>query len=201
MIVVDPVPYPSPQPLPLPIELPQDEGVIETELPVIYEGQGVRLPVAGLADAGRVAIKLGPIVAQAKVLDWGSESVDFEAPTVGLAEVAAATLVLANTDGSVLTEIPINFAPAQAVAPQLPQVPVGSKLTLSGQDFGEVAGSVQVHVGQIQLNATVVNWSETTAVVQMPELQLATSTVAELIVASQDGRELERTTIELVAAQ
>ena len=179
-----------------PIARPVDD----TERPVIYEGQTMTLPSEGLGStAGRVSIRLGPIAAAANVISWGPEAVIFTTPRLGLTESAPAMLVISTTDGTTLGQLAIRFAPP--AEPTLPQVPVGSRLTLSGNNFGSEQGQVRVQVGPVQMQATVINWTSTTAEVELPSLSLAESAAAELIVLDRQGNVAERKEVQLVAAR
>ena len=203
--VVDPLPSPCPEPIEEPVLPPTEDpapeaGAEDVELPVVYEGQTVTLPAEGMGElAGRVAIKFGPISANASIVTWGPKALVFTAPSLGLAEPAAATIVVTAADGSPLGEIAIRFAPP--AAPQVPQVPVGSQLTLNGEGFGPTQGLVWVKIGTIRLRATIISWTPTSAVVELPTLDLAAPTAAELLVLASDGREAERADVQLVAAR
>jgi hypothetical protein len=149
--------------------------------------------------AGRVAIKFGPISADASIVSWGPKELVFTAPRLGLAERAAATVVVTGADGSPLGEIAIRFSPP--AEPQVPQVPVGSQLTLDGQGFGPTQGLVWVKIGTIRLRATIISWTPTSAVIELPNLDLAAPTAAELLVLTSEGQEAERADVQLVAAR
>jgi hypothetical protein len=205
--VIQPCPKPviGPQPYPVPVIDPACEPVqqpedTDGELPVIHESQQVDLPVEGLSPAGTVIVKLGPIAKQAKVLRWGPDRVVFEVPTLGLAEAAPATLVLVSDNGTTLGDIEFLYAPQPPVPTERPQVPVGSRLTLNGKDFGQQQGNIWIEIGQIRLNANIISWTADEAVVEMPKLDLASPTAAELIVAQEDGVVVDRTAIELIAS-
>jgi hypothetical protein len=169
------------------------------ERPVIFEGQTVTLPAEGMGDtAGRVSIKLGPISASADIISWSPNQLVFTAPKLGLADPADGRLVVTGADGSLLGESAIRFSPP--LKSQLPQVPVGSRLTLDGDGFGVQPGLVWVKVGTIRLRATIISWTPNSALVELPNLDLAAPTAAELQVLTSEGRQAERADIQLVAA-
>jgi hypothetical protein len=172
----------------------------DTDLPVIYEGQTVTLPAERLGDiAGQVSIKLGPISSPATIVSWNPTELVFTAPKLGLVDPVNGTLVVSGADGSPLGESAIRFSPP--AEPQIPQVPVGTQLKLDGDGFGATPGSVWVKIGTIRLRATIVDWTPQSAVIKLPELDLAAPTPAELLVMTSEGHQVEQADVQLVAAR
>jgi len=79
-----------------------------------------------------------------------------------------------------------------------PLFAVGSQVALNGQAFGGVAGQVQLSVGGMALQATIVSWTPTEVMVQLPELPLTAAADARLMVLSADGQMITQSELRLV---
>lgn len=119
----------------------------------------------------------------------------------------AATPATTATSTSNLTSaanaITSNFASATksaATESTLPKVTVGSTLLVDGQVFGETTGSARLLVGGLVLNVEVVEWTNNSAKVRLPRLELASPTKAEIEVLKSDGSVAAKSPIELTPA-
>jgi hypothetical protein len=101
------------------------------------------------------------------------------------------------------------FAPARNLAssatpiatePALPSVAVGSTLVLDGQVFGETAGVARLRVGGLSLPIEVLEWTNNSVKIRLPEVDLTSPMKAEIGVLRADGSAASTTAIELKSA-
>lgn len=88
--------------------------------PVIVSGMSYALNAPGGSDLGslpgQILIKLNGMGLRSAVLQWQPQSAQFTAPRIDLADTIPATMAMVRADGSVVSEIPILFAPPQTAA-------------------------------------------------------------------------------------
>jgi hypothetical protein len=89
----------------------------------------------------------------------------------------------------------------EVVAEKLMQIPVGSTITLQGQDLGEAAGQVVVQIDKISLPAQMNEWKVDSASVKLPMLGLAGPTKAQIWMVKADGAVAASMAVELIPAQ
>jgi hypothetical protein len=94
------------------------------------------------------------------------------------------------------TSLASNVAVA-ASEPALPSVAVGSTLVLDGQVFGETAGVARLRIGGLSLPIEVLEWTNTSAKIRLPEVDLASPMKAEIEVLRADGSVASTTAVEL----
>lgn len=83
--------------------------------------------------------------------------------------------------------------------PELPKVPVGSTLQLDGTGFGNEQGVARLRVSGLSLPVTVLEWSNTSAKVRLPEVEVTGAVKAEVEVLRADGSLASSTSMELIA--
>jgi hypothetical protein len=83
---------------------------------------------------------------------------------------------------------------------KLPSVAIGSVLSLDGQSLGNERGLVRLSVSGITLPVEVLEWSTSSAKIQLPQIELAKSVKAELEVLRADGSLASKSAIELTPA-
>ncbi len=96
-----------------------------------------------------------------------------------------------------------NFASAvkpAATEPALPKVTVGSTLVLDGQTFGEEKGVARLRVSGLSLPVEVLEWTNSSAKVRLPQVELTSATKVELEVLRADGSLASKSAIELTPA-
>lgn len=167
---------------------------------VIEVGQTLSIPVDGLGQQpGDILFDAGGLVLRAKIVDWQPTSVTFQAPHIDLAAATPATLIVQLANRQRLGEVPVTLAPATTHVGRT-RVPVGSQLTLEGRDYGILQGTVHIQVGPLKMQTKLIEWTGDKAVFEVPALDLAKPTEAEIVVANGRGEVAERTDILLVAA-
>jgi hypothetical protein len=89
---------------------------------------------------------------------------------------------------------------AAPTTPSLPSVAVGSTLVLDGQVFGETQGSARLRVGGLSLPIEVLEWTNSSAKIRLPEVELTGAVKAEIEVLRSDGSMASKSAVELTAA-
>ncbi len=84
--------------------------------------------------------------------------------------------------------------------PSLPNVAVGSTLVLDGQLFGETQGVARLRVGGLSLPIEVLEWTNSSAKIRLPEVELTGAMKAEIEVLRADGSVASKSAIELTPA-
>jgi hypothetical protein len=84
--------------------------------------------------------------------------------------------------------------------PALPKVSVGSTLMLDGQTFGEAKGGARLVVSGLALPVEVLEWTNTSAKVRLPQVEVTGGTKASLEVLRADGSLASKSAIELTSA-
>jgi len=87
------------------------------------------------------------------------------------------------------------------VAEKLMQIPVGSTITLQGEDLGEFAGQLVVQIDKISLPAQLNDWQVDSVNATLPMLGLAGPTKAQLWMVKADGAVASNMAVELIPAQ
>jgi hypothetical protein len=98
---------------------------------------------------------------------------------------------------------PTSLASSVAVAatePALPSIAVGSTLVLDGQVFGETTGVARLRIGGLSLPIEVLEWTNTSAKIRLPEVDLTSPMKAEIEVLRADGSVASTTAVELKAS-
>jgi hypothetical protein len=84
--------------------------------------------------------------------------------------------------------------------PSLPSVAVGSTLVLDGQVFGESQGIARLRVGGLSLPIEVLEWTNSSAKIRLPEVELTGAMKAEIEVLRADGSMASKSAVELTPA-
>ncbi|MEX2308790.1 MAG: LysM peptidoglycan-binding domain-containing protein [Pirellulales bacterium] len=84
--------------------------------------------------------------------------------------------------------------------PKRPIVTIGSTLTLDGESLGSEKGIVRLRVSGMALPVEVMEWSNSSAKIQLPKMDLAGPMKAELEVVRADGSLASKSMIELTPA-
>ena len=84
--------------------------------------------------------------------------------------------------------------------PSLPNVAVGSIVTLDGQEFGSEQGAVRLRISGMALPTEVIEWNATSAKVKLPEMDLAGAMRADIEVIRADGSLASQSAIQLSPA-
>jgi hypothetical protein len=79
----------------------------------------------------------------------------------------------------------------------LPKVAVGSTLVLDGQVFGEERGVARLRVSGLALPVEVLEWTNTSAKVRLPLVEITSATKADIEVLRADGSVAAKTGVEL----
>jgi hypothetical protein len=127
--------------------------------------------------------------------------------------VAPAPFVAGGVPNSVLTPTanlaqPQNIVPTPSVAnvtvipsePALPTAAVGSTLMLDGGQFGTEQGAARLVVSGLSLPIEVIEWTDSSAKIRLPNVELAAPVRAEIEVLRADGSLVSKTGIELTSA-
>ena len=88
-----------------------------------------------------------------------------------------------------------------ATEPALPKVTVGSTLLVDGQEFGEETGVARLRVSGLSLPIEVLEWSDTSAKIRLPEVEVTSATNADIEVLRADGSLAAKSGIELTPAE
>jgi hypothetical protein len=102
-----------------------------------------------------------------------------------------------------VSSVTSNFASAvkpAATEPALPKVTVGSTLVLDGQTFGEEQGVARLRVSGLALPVEVLEWTNSSVKVRLPQVELTSATKVELEVLRADGSLASKSAIELTPA-
>ncbi|HMC11320.1 MAG TPA: hypothetical protein VKH44_08520, partial [Pirellulaceae bacterium] len=106
------------------------------------------------------------------------------------------TVVVPATTSLVVTEAPLTTV---ATVEKLPQVPVGSTLTLSAKDLG-VKGQTLLMIDKLILGVQIDEWTNDHATVTLPMLNVTGPTKAEIVLVKADGNAASNVKVELVPA-
>lgn len=87
-----------------------------------------------------------------------------------------------------------------AIEKRLPNVAIGSILSLDGQSLGTERGTVRLKVNGLALPIEVLEWSTTSVKIQLPQLELAGAIKAEIEVLRADGSLASKSAVELTTA-
>lgn len=88
-----------------------------------------------------------------------------------------------------------------ASEPALPKVSVGSTLLVDGQVFGEEKGVARLRVSGLSLPIEVLEWTNSSAKIRLPEVEVTSPTKAEIEVLRADGSLASKSGIELTPAE
>lgn len=70
---------------------------------------------------------------------------------------------------------------------RLPNVPVGTLVTLKGKNFGEQTGQVRLQVGSVVMTIGTAKWNNISVTVQVPDLRMPSTIDAQLQIFRADG--------------
>ncbi len=91
----------------------------------------------------------------------------------------------------------IRLASAQ---PSMLSAAAGSELVVDGQQLGIAAGFVRLRISGLTLKVEVLDWSEGSVKIRLPELDLSSAAKADLEVLRADGSLASKTALELTPA-
>ena len=87
-----------------------------------------------------------------------------------------------------------------ASAEKLPQVPVGSTLTLNAANLGPAKGQTLLLVDKLTLGVQIDEWTGDHATVTLPMLGINGPTKAEIVLVKADGYAASKVKVELIPA-
>ena len=212
-IITGPVVQPAPQPPQQPVVDSQANGARTTRpqpapLPKVELGSVVSIEGQGFGDEpGAVFIKIGQLVLTAELVEWTDELVEAQMPDMPMADrVRASIFVMAATE-EIVEQTDVALLPAshrldpangqtegdaeQVDLATLPQITSGEEITLEG-DLGPGEGRVELVIGSVRLNASVKQWSDSAATIQLPTIEAQEPVAAELIIYDADGEVVEQ---------
>ena len=189
---------PSSAPAPAPFVLPS-QPIVAAPLPV--QGlppapQGQSFPLQGQPIASQ-ALPSQPAPPQGMQLNANGGPIGPQGSFNGLMNGPAGTPNAAPSAPVVPTA---NIRAASADPSPRPSVAIGSMLTLDGQSLGGEAGSVRLRAGGLALPAEVLDWSDSSVKIRLPQLDLEGPMRAEIELLRADGSLASKTPIELTAA-
>jgi hypothetical protein len=119
---------------------------------------------------------------------------------------AAATTVIAATTPTVVNEL-VATAEQPAVAPavattsteKLPEVPVGSTVTLNAKELGPTGQALLV-IDKVTIGIHVDEWTADHATATLPSLMISSPTPAEIVLVKADGYAASTVKVQLVPA-
>ena len=83
----------------------------------------------------------------------------------------------------------------------LPKFSVGSTLLVDGLEFGEEKGVARLRVGGLSLPIDVVEWSNESTKIRLPELEVTSPTKADIEILRADGSLASTSAVELAPAE
>lgn len=185
------------QPVPEPAVDPNPEPAVE--LPEVEAGQHVTIDGNHFGpDAGAVAVRIGPMVLEADVLEWSNTQTTAVLPTLPLVEATQATVVVLTAAGEIAESLDVALLPStsepvvEEVEPGLPVVAAGQQISLEAADMGTATGRVQLVVAGLTLNADVAAWTEGETTAFLPALKLAEAVPATVQIVSAEGRVVDQ---------
>jgi hypothetical protein len=101
--------------------------------------------------------------------------------------------------GNVATTVSTATTTPAVEAPR-PKVNVGTTLLVDGQSFGDQQGAARLRVGGAALKVEVVAWNGSSVKIRLPQLELDSSTNADIEVVRADGSLASKTGVELGSA-
>lgn len=174
---------------------PQTETRTEN-LPTVFGGQEVVIDGEGFGDqAGSVRIKIGSMILMAKTTTWSDTTVEAVIPEMPLLEPTEALIAVISSEKEVIQQFAIQLTPApeetassqQADGSQLPTVQMGTELELTGDKLGSEPGEANLIIGDSQLAASVIKWSDDEVTIRIPDLPLAESMQGTIQLTLADG--------------
>lgn len=106
------------------------------------------------------------------------------------------TIIVPTSTTVVVTEPKLTTV---ASVENLPQVPVGSTLTLNGKDLG-AKGQTLLMIDKLILGVQIDDWASDHATVTLPMLNISGPTKAEIVLVKADGYAASNVKVELVPA-
>src|SRR5262245_1631346 len=116
----------------------------------------------------------------------------------GYYPVYSSTVVLPVATTTVVASQPVTTTTLVSTE-KLPQVPVGSTLTLNAKDLGE-KGQTLLLIDKLTLGVQVDEWTSDHATVTLPMLAISGPTKAEIVLVKADGYAASKVKVELVQA-
>ena len=123
-----------------------------------------------------------PVYGQTVVVPAATTTVVTEQPVVVFEEPAPTTQVA-----------------AAVAAEKLPQVPVGSTITLNAKDLG-TTGQALLVIDKVTLGIHVDEWASDHATATLPQLSISSATPAEIVLVNESGYAASTVKVELVPA-
>ncbi|HEY3392381.1 MAG TPA: hypothetical protein VGK58_06730 [Lacipirellulaceae bacterium] len=197
---------PSSAPAPAPFVLPS-QPIIAGAFPVQglapQQGQPVQLQGQPIANQGlpfnpqsQMSAPTGQPMPQVMQMNANGGSIGPQVPSSGPVTGPMST---PNARPSVPASPSANIRVASEERP-LATVAIGSVLSLDGQALGGERGIVRLRVNGLALPVEVLEWSEESAKIRLPELDLEGPMKAEIEVLRADGSLASKTAIELTSA-
>jgi hypothetical protein len=111
--------------------------------------------------------------------------------------------VTQNVVNPIVNSIP--SAPAASIRPvteevSIPNLAIGSVILLEGQTLGTEKGIVRLRLAEMALPVEVLEWSNTSAKVRLPQMDLASAMRAEIEVLRADGSLASKSAVQLTGA-
>ena len=117
---------------------------------------------------------------------------------------APAPFIDATPTAKATSPVTSNFASSTKpveTEPALPKVSVGSTLLVDGQVFGEEAGVARLRISGVSLPIEVLEWTNSSTKIRLPELEVTSATKAEIEILRADGSLASKSGIELTPAE
>lgn len=186
-VIITPHPTPVITPAPptgQPTQPPTQPAPEPAPLPIVQSGQTVSIDGSGFGeDRGTVFLKIGETILASKVIQWTDTVVDVQLPDLPLVDSVDCLIAVLDAQDSIVEKLDITLAPREeeavgeelvedVPAEPLPQVEMGTQLELAGEAMGDQAGKIELKLGELTLQSTVVSWSDTEVTVQLPTMGL-----------------------------
>ncbi len=100
----------------MPADKPEDtsEKKVKTPAaPTVYAGQRLNIRGDLGVNQGRVELRIGTTTMLANITNWTPERVSFELPSIALAGIQKADVVVISSENKVARTVPVEFAPAK----------------------------------------------------------------------------------------
>lgn len=192
---------------------PGSGGVITTRkpaqpepqpLPEVELGEVVSIEGSGFGEEpGAVFIKIDQLILTAELLEWTDELVEAQMPVMPMADSVKATVFVMTATEDIAENMEVTLLPVTENAEpmeaepesidvaSLPQVTSDEDITLEGS-LGSEQGRVELVIGSVRLNATIKQWSDSAATIQLPSINAQEPVAAELIIYDADGQVVEQ---------
>lgn len=173
--------------------------VAKKKLPKVEAAEIVNLSTKKYgAKAGKVYLKIGKLVLNAKVLNWSNDRVQARLPYMPMKNSAEAIVLVSSPENRLLDKAEIELAPSSKPAPAVgktvesaakpkpPTVTSGQRLHIKGE-LGEAKGSVELRLGGMKLPARIVDWNAAKVNFDLPTVTLTKPQNGQIVVLKADG--------------